>query len=96
MQLINIIIILIIAILVFSLYKLLTYKDYSIEYYPLSKRYYATYGIFYLKKDTYWSGLISRTIFVVADNFETEQEAEEYIALHKEQHWKANVIVIKK
>lgn len=66
---------------------------YSIEFYPLTKRYYPKYKNEYLKKE-HATGIISAKetyLFEYCDYFSTEQDAKEFIELAKEHMFKKNV-----
>ena len=71
--------------------------NFSIEYYPLSERYYPKYKDSYLRTRA-GTGIVIETsndLFSLAEWFYTEQQAEHYIALFKEQAMKENVVTIK-
>ena len=73
-------------------------SHFSIEYYPLTKRYYPKYKDYYLKGD-YQTGIIQikeAFLFTWADYAETERGAEQIIEKFKEQQLKENVVTIKK
>ena len=73
-----------------------TNKRFSIEYYPLTNRYYPKYDNYYLK--TNWQTGIVETkedyLFVYAGYGNTEEEAKKLIELFKEQQLKENVKTI--
>ncbi len=79
-----------------ELFRLKTGKrvsKFSIEYYPLTSRYYPKYGKYYLQKD-FRTGIVDLNeafLFSYADYGRTEQEADEIIELFKEQQLKENV-----
>jgi len=71
---------------------------FSIEFYPLTKRYYPKYGNYYLKTG-YNTGIVEKIedyLFAYADYGNTEKETDMIIKKFKEQQLKENVITIKK
>ena len=73
-------------------------SDFTIEYYPITKRYYPKYKNYYLDTD-YHTGIMEVKepyLFSYCDYGSTEAEAEALIARFKEQRLKENVIIIKK
>lgn len=71
---------------------------FSIEYYPLTNRFYPKYGKNYLVFDDR-TGIINQVdpfLWARANSFNTEQKADEFIKLFKEQQLKENVITIYK
>jgi hypothetical protein len=66
---------------------------FSIEHYPLTKRYYPKYKDKYLIKE-YTTGIIKSQddyLFKYSDHFDTEQKARNFIELAKEHIFKKNV-----
>lgn len=76
-----------------------TYKsNFSIEYYPISRKYFPKYKNYYLQSN-YQSGIIKTLdsyCFAYADYFYTEQGASDFIELFKEHQFKKNITIIKK
>lgn len=73
-------------------------SDFSVEFYPLTKRYYPKYKRFYLSIDGP-TGIIEKLesyLFPYADWGETEDDADKIIALFKEQWMNENVVRIEK
>lgn len=74
------------------------HSDFSVEFYPLTNRYYPKYKDYYLK--TCWSTGIVETregyLFAYADYGTTEEEADDIIRRFKEQWLKENVRTIQK
>lgn len=71
---------------------------FSIEYYPITKRYYPKYRDYYLQVNTS-TGIVEKMepyLFTWADHGETEKEAYKLITMFKEQRLKENVITIPK
>lgn len=71
---------------------------FSIEFYPLTKRYYPKYESYYLQR-RHNTGIVEKLesyLFTYADYGKTEKEAEQIISLFKEQQLKENVVVIQK
>ncbi len=72
-------------------------SDYfSIEYYPITDRYYPKYKSFYLKTN-YSTGIIEKKVdylFSYAEYGRNEQEAKSLIEKFKEQYLKENVKTI--
>lgn len=67
----------------------------SVEYYPLSDRYFPMYGGKYLRRDV-WTGLIKReSERGYCDSFVTREQAEAYIVRYKEDGEKLNVVKTK-
>ena len=69
---------------------------FSVEYYPLTGRYYPKYKGYYLRTN-YDTGIIVKTkdyLFHLAEYGKTGQEAKEIIELFKEQSLKNNVKTI--
>ena len=69
---------------------------FSVEFYPLTNRYYPKYKNYYLKKQ-WTTGIIEKLeafLFTYADYGATEEEANKIIELFKEQQLKENVITI--
>lgn len=78
--------------------KPLSQSDFSIEFYPITNRYYPKYKKKYLRK-SYSTGIvesIDEFLFPYADHGKSEEEAYRIINLFKEQQLKENVITIKK
>lgn len=72
-------------------------NDFSIEFYPLTNRYYPKYKEYYYLKKDYNTGIMEKRepyLFTYADYGKTQQEAEELITLFKEQQLKENVKTI--
>ena len=72
-------------------------KKFSIEYYPISKRYYPKYGGNYLAGNNH-TGIIEEKepcFFMYAKNFSSVEECLPFIDLFKEQQLKKNVRTIK-
>lgn len=70
---------------------------FSIEYYPLTERYYPKYKSYYLYLSTV-TGIIEKKepfLFAFASYGKTQEEAEKFIVLFKEQRLKEGVVVIK-
>ena len=68
-------------------------SDFSIEYYPLTGRYYPKYKDYYLKKDS-CTGIVQAVgdyLFAWADYGETEHQAKYIIDEFKEHRFKTNV-----
>lgn len=73
-------------------------SHFSIEFYPLTKRYYPKYRGDYLKK-RYITGIVETLepyLFSYADYGDTEEQADRIITEFKEQCLKENVVTIKK
>lgn len=73
-------------------------SDFSIEYYPLTGRYYPKYKDYYLKTHSF-TGIVEKKedyLFVFADYGDTEQQADKIIEKFKEQYLKENVQTIKR
>jgi len=71
-------------------------RDFSIEYYPLTDRYYPKYGKYYLRT-RYNTGIVEQLedyLFSCAEYGSTEEEANKLIELFKEQRLKENVKII--
>ena len=69
-------------------------SDFSIEHYPITKRYYPKYNDYYYLKVNELTGIIEKKdayFFSHADYGETEEEAKELIEKFKEQQLKVNV-----
>lgn len=73
-------------------------SKFSIEFYPLTGRYYPKYEDYYLRTQ-YGTGIMDlqeSRYFMYADYGKTEQEADAIIAKFKEQRLKENVTTIKR
>lgn len=70
---------------------------FSIEFYPLTNRYYPKYKDYYLKKvgNTGIIEPIEEYLFTFAKWGRTEKEADKIIEMFKEQRLKKNVVTIK-
>lgn len=71
---------------------------FSVEFYPLTKRYYPKYKNYYMMRN-WQTGIIEPResfLFVYADYSSTEEGAEKLIAEFKEQQLKENVRTIEK
>lgn len=72
-------------------------KNFTIEHYPITNRYYPKYKNFYLQRD-YKTGIVFKKeeyLFAFADNFKTEKDCYQIIELFKEQQLKENIKTIK-
>lgn len=73
-------------------------SDFSVEFYPITKRYYPKYKKYYLQKNIN-TGIMNKLeefLFTYADYGTTEAEADKLIELFKEQRLKKNVTIIPK
>lgn len=71
---------------------------FSVEYYPLTKRYYPKYKDYYMIEN-YQTGIVEPKadyLFVYANYSDTEEGAEKIIEKFKEQQLKENVRTIEK
>jgi len=73
-----------------------TYSDFSIEYYPITDRYYPKYKNYYLKTFS-CTGVVEKKedfLFAYAEYFKSKDEAKKLIEKFKEQYLKKNVETI--
>lgn len=73
-------------------------SHFSVEFYPLTDRYYPKYKSFYLKTN-YMTGIVEAMepyLFMYAEYGKTEAEAEKIIERFKEHYLKENVVRIEK
>lgn len=88
----------VVALFVWVMYSIYVNKtpEYSVEYYPLTNRYYPKYRHYYL--GTHWNtGIVELKeayLFGYADYSETEKGAEEILEKFKEQQLKVNIKTI--
>jgi hypothetical protein len=73
-------------------------SDFSIEYYPLTDRYYPKYKNYYMGTEWTTGIIVLKESYrlAFADWGKTEEEADKIIERFKEHQWKENVVTIKK
>ncbi len=70
--------------------------DFTIEYYPLTKRYYPKYKNSYIYRNSS-TGIMETSSFMAYSEYAySEKDVDEIIKLFKEQYLKENVIIIKR